>query len=174
MLVFFLTKFSVANILHPALQGSRNDCTLLEFGPKSGKMRVFVILSCAVMMANAGGYYPNLPKRVFQTYGRDVVRNGTCPISPDTPCGMSNCEKDNHCKESSMKCCPGVCGFLLCLDAVPGERTAGECPEFWNVPVEYRGEEPINRCEIDAECKDSHKCCDTDTSGIRKCVLPKA
>merc|ERR1739844_391831 len=90
---FFLTKFSVANILHPALQGSRNDCTLLEFGPKSGKMRVFVILSCAVMMANAGGMMRWPQKRVFKTYGSDVVRDGFCPREPREPnlCDFNTC-----------------------------------------------------------------------------------
>jgi len=134
-------------------------------------MRVFVILSCAVMMANAGGMMRWPQKRVFKTYGSDVVRDGFCPREPREPnlCDFNTCNKDNHCVKPK-KCCPGKCGALMCLDAVPGERRTGECPKFWNVAVP-----PINECEIDAECKnDSHKCCRTDTFAIRKCVLPKA
>jgi len=140
-------------------------------------MRVFVILSCAVMMANAGFRIqnfrrPRTRKMKIMTYGPDVVRNGTCPSIPSVPCrGKRACKKDNHCEESTKKCCPVTCGSL-CLDAVPGERRPGECPEFWNIPVEKY---PKNDCDIDAGCpKNSHKCCPTEIPGIRKCVLPKA
>ena len=42
------------------------------------------------------------------------------------------------------------------------------------VPVEKYPARPINECEIDTDCttNGAHKCCGTDTSGIRKCVLP--
>ena len=41
------------------------------------------------------------------------------------------------------------------------------------VPVEKYPETPINECETDDNCSNAtHKCCDTDTHGIRKCVAP--
>jgi len=128
----------------------RIDCTLLKFGPKSGKMRVFVILSCAVvvavvvtgaytwflldlMMANADPYYDNFidpgnydhhtPEYVGPTYGPDVVRDGFCPRTPEFGiCDAHECAKDNHCENSAMKCCISSCWFMMCRDAVPGEK----------------------------------------------------
>ena len=45
---------------------------------------------------------------------------------------------------------------------------------FGQVPVEKYPETPVNECEIDTNCTADvqHKCCPTDTMGIRKCVAP--
>jgi len=112
--------------------------------------------------------------RVFPTYGPEVERDGFCPREPrQSLCDTNFCNQDNHCEESKQKCCPVDCGGLMCVDSVPGRRRAGHCPDFWKVPVEHYPEVPVNQCEIDDDCLTPiHKCCGTDTSGIRKCVNP--
>jgi len=148
-------------------------------------MRVFAILSCAVMMpmmANAFG-----GNRGYRTYGPDKVRDGYCPrILSEEGFSIvrgtihSSCQKDNHC-ESTKKCCEGTAGISMCQDAVPGLRRAGECPMFWDVPVagyptiihNITEINEINECEIDTDCPNSTKCCDSLYTQIRKCVEPE-
>jgi len=133
----------------------------------------FVLLLATV--AQGTGPFEGPSERVYQTYGDDVLHDGFCPREPrESLCDANFCVQDNHCQKASEKCCPVVCGGLMCVAAVPGVRRSGECPDFWKVPVEQYPAEPVNQCDIDTDCTDpNHKCCGTEVSGIRKCVSPK-
>lgn len=133
----------------------------------------------AASMDSASDSFPfgGAEERDFPTFGEDVTRDGFCPRLPtESLCDTNFCEKDQHCEKPAQKCCPVGCGGQMCVDAVPGIRREGECPDFWTVPVEKYPETPVNECEIDESCTSNprHKCCGTEVSGTRKCVLPKA
>jgi len=144
-------------------------------------MRVLLLIGCAVLIADwlmaTGHPQYDFPDPVYQTYGPDLLHHGFCPREPkESLCDANFCTQDNHCEEASKKCCPAQCGGLMCLDAVPGQRRDGECPDFWKVPVENYPNVPINECDIDTDCTavSNHKCCGTTYASTRKCVLPKA
>jgi len=130
-------------------------------------------------MANASSWkrYGNVTDTIKYdgpTYGNYTARHGFCPRIPFAGiCDANECEKDNHCRNLTQKCCYGQCGFLRCLDAVDGVKKIGDCPHYLKVPVEMYPEEPINECDTDAGCKNNeHKCCPTIWLGTFKCVLP--
>merc|ERR1712212_1306328 len=69
------------------------------------------------------GNYDQHKEYVGPTYGPDVVRDGVCPRTPEFGiCDAHECAKDNHCENSAMKCCISSCWFMMCRDAVPGEK----------------------------------------------------
>merc|ERR1719431_53244 len=168
---------------------SRNDCTFFKFTPKSGQMRVFTILSCAVMMPMMANclnavltfdevmaYYQSLP-----TYGPDKVRDGYCPRIPSEE-GISTIRgsflhscieglkflKDSNC-ELTKKCCEGTARFRTCQDAVPGERRLGLCPYPRHVLVTPRAGYPTNIYNI-TEINEINECeIDTDCPSKTKC-----
>jgi len=119
-------------------------------------------------------WIPGLPEPIYTEYGPNKEKEGFCPRSPrESLCDTNFCTQDNHCEEAKKKCCPVGCGGLMCIDPIPGIRRAGNCPDFWTVPVEKYPDTPINQCDTDDNCSNPvHKCCGTDTMGIRKCVNP--
>jgi len=139
------------------------------------KFLLFTVGLCtlmAVVMSRPDWDFP-IPDS-FPEYGPNVERDGFCPRTPrESLCDTNFCNQDNNCEEVTQRCCPVVCGGLMCVDPIPGVRRAGNCPDFWTVPVEKWPATPINECDTDENCPNSaHKCCGTDTSGIRKCVNP--
>merc|ERR1711970_929917 len=122
-----------------------------------------VLFFAGVSFARA--YWLEVPKEDRPEYGTNVERDNYCPrVPPVGVCDYNSCIRDNHCKDESQKCCPGNCGFLMCVNAEE-VRKQGECPDLREYPIM----DDYNECKTDKNCPGHLICCGTD---VQQCVEP--